>query len=193
MANRGAGGRPKRQIPFAEIFDRVGRGELVTDVCRGLGIPVGTFFRRVWQEPRLHAAYAEARGLQAHAFADEAVRVALDAGADARIEWKDGEPRAVFDGPHVQRARLIVDTLKWRCAKQLPQVYGEKVTLEGSEANPVRVAHAIELDEIAGRLSREEREVIMQLIERREQRKTRRRALEDRTIEGSAGEVPDEE
>ena len=36
----------------------------------------------------------------------------------------------MFDGHHVQRSKLIVDTIKWEVSKLLPKLYGDKITQE---------------------------------------------------------------
>ena len=104
------------------------------------------------------------------AWADLALKVAAEPNGDAVLVWEDGEPRAVFDRLHVMRATLLVNTLKWRAAKQLPHVFSDRLTVEGDPNNPLQVSHTVQLDEIAGQLTREERATIRQLMDRRESR-----------------------
>lgn len=75
------------------------------------------------------------------AWADLALKVAAETNGDAVLVWEDGEPRAVFNRLHVMRATLLVNTLKWRAAKQLPHVFGDRLTLAGDAENPMQVSH----------------------------------------------------
>ncbi len=61
--------------------------------------------------------YARARALQAHSEFDELKEV-------------EGELKAGKIDPHT--ARVLIDSIKWRLAKMLPRVYGERAHLEVS-------------------------------------------------------------
>ena len=45
-------------------------------------------------------------------------------------EFEASEPARTNDGHHVQRSKLIVDTIKWEVSKMLPKLYGDIITQE---------------------------------------------------------------
>ena len=71
--------------------------------------------------------YLEAKRISAHFLAEKALDEAYNAADDFYV---DDEGRPVFDGHHVQRSKLIIDTIKWEVSKMLPRIYGDKVTQE---------------------------------------------------------------
>ena len=71
--------------------------------------------------------YLESKRVAAHFLAEQALDEAYNAANDFYL---DDEGRLVFDGHHVQRSKLIVDTIKWTVAKMLPRIYGDKMTQE---------------------------------------------------------------
>lgn len=71
--------------------------------------------------------YLEAKRISAHFLAEKALDEAYNAADDFYL---DDEGRPIFDGNHVQRSKLIIDTIKWEVSKMLPRIYGDKVTQE---------------------------------------------------------------
>lgn len=71
--------------------------------------------------------YLESKRVAAHFLAERALEEAFNAANDYYLD-DDGRP--VFDGHHVQRSKLIVDTIKWEVSKMLPKLYGDKLTQE---------------------------------------------------------------
>jgi len=71
--------------------------------------------------------YLDAKRVAAHFLAEKALEEAFNATDDFYL---DDEGRPVFDGHHVQRSKLIVDTIKWEVSKMLPKLYGDKLTQE---------------------------------------------------------------
>jgi len=71
--------------------------------------------------------YIEAKRVAAHFLAERALEEAYN---DANDFYLDDSGKPVFDGHHVQRSKLIIDTIKWEASKMLPKLYGEKVTQE---------------------------------------------------------------
>lgn len=69
------------------------------------------------------SVYAQAKLQRADYMAEEILEIADNAVNDF-MEDKDGNKR--FDGEHVQRSRLRIDTRKWLACKFAPKVYGEK-------------------------------------------------------------------
>ncbi len=70
-----------------------------------------------WSDESFVVNYARARALQAHREFDELKEV-------------EGELKAGKIDPHT--ARVLIDSIKWRLAKMLPRVYGERAHLEVS-------------------------------------------------------------
>ena len=77
----------------------------------------------------LHFAerYLNAKRVSAHFLAEKALEEAYNSANDFYLD-DDGRP--VFDGHHVQRSKLIIDTIKWEVGKMLPKLYGDKITQE---------------------------------------------------------------
>ena len=71
--------------------------------------------------PGLSAQYACARDIGLDCQNDEALAIAKDPATP------------------VDRARLIVDTLKWRLGKMAPKRYGDRLELSGDAANPLQL------------------------------------------------------
>jgi len=65
--------------------------------------------------------------VSAHFLAEGALEEAYNSAEDFYLD-DDGRP--VFDGHHVQRSKLIIDTIKWEVGKMLPKLYGDKITQE---------------------------------------------------------------
>ena len=70
-----------------------------------------------WSSEAFVVNYARARALQAHREFDELKEV-------------EGELKAGKIDPHT--ARVLIDSIKWRLAKMLPRVYGERSHIEHS-------------------------------------------------------------
>jgi hypothetical protein len=47
--------------------------------------------------------------------------------------------KPVYLAEHVNRSRLIVDSLKWLMSKRLPKKYGDKLDIDGKLGGDVRV------------------------------------------------------
>ena len=114
----------------------------VEEICRRLR--AGESLLRISKDPKMpsqrtlsdwvarnHLGFAEkfleAKRISAHFLAEKALDEAYNAADDFYL---DDEGRPVFDGHHVQRSKLIIDTIKWEVSKMLPRIYGDKVTQE---------------------------------------------------------------
>ena len=110
---------------------------IITEILNGKGLPdilknnkdytnrlpsAVTFFNWMRDTPQLNEVYRYAREVQSHTLFDELLTIAKGTGnADTVV--------------HVQRDRLITDTMKFYIAKVLPKVYGEKIDVtSGGEA-----------------------------------------------------------
>ena len=114
----------------------------VNDICRRLR--GGESLLRISKDPKMpsqrtlsdwvaknHLGFAErylnAKRVSAHFLAETALEEAYNSANDFYLD-DDGRP--VFDGHHVQRSKLIIDTIKWEVGKMLPKLYGDKITQE---------------------------------------------------------------
>jgi len=84
-----------------------------------------TIYRWRWRYPEFSDKFAEAKRKQA----DFLVEELLDISDDGRNDWMDvqghdGNPGWKYNGEHVNRSRLRIDTRKWIASKVLPKVYG---------------------------------------------------------------------
>lgn len=127
------------------LCGRVSQGELVQDVAKELGVSRDTV--HAWSLlPEFSDIYARARDQQAHAIAEDALRIAdgYDVDATARVEAMaeavsslDQEDKVrVLDAMAavaVQRDRLRVDARKWLASKIAPRHYGEKLDLTSAD------------------------------------------------------------
>jgi len=93
---------------IAAIADRLAKGELVKEASEAEGISSQIVWKWTEADPSLGELYARARVNQAHALAEEAVRLADDESipADSR--------------------RVRVDTRKWFTSKIAPKLYGDE-------------------------------------------------------------------
>ncbi len=114
----------------------------VNDICRRLR--GGESLLRISKDPKMPSQrtlsdwvaknhfgfaerYLEAKRIAAHFLAEGALEEAYNSAEDFYLD-DDGRP--VFDGHHVQRSKLIIDTIKWEVGKMLPKLYGDKITQE---------------------------------------------------------------
>lgn len=73
--------------------------------------------------PQFAEQYVRAREAQADTLADEMLDIA-DNGVNDWVERQDGTLE--YNGDHVQRSRLRIDSRKWIASKMKPKVYGDK-------------------------------------------------------------------
>ena len=71
--------------------------------------------------------YLESKRIAAFLLAEQLMEVARDDSKDYFID-EHGTRRP--NHAHVQRAKLICDSIKWQVGKMLPKVYGDRTTLE---------------------------------------------------------------
>ncbi len=106
----------KQQRQFNKLCERIAKGESKVDICQDAHMP-GFSTVTAWlkgdETGDLQAAYALAREDQADHWADIILAEARSGGED-----------------DVQRARLIVDTMKWAASKLKPKVYGDRLDVK---------------------------------------------------------------
>ena len=110
----------------AWICARIARGQPVGIRRDGHSSPaMMTIQRWLEEEEDFRARYAAACELLADRLVAEMAAIADDASADFRPGDKDGQERA----PHretLARAKLRIETRRWRAAKLAPHKYGDK-------------------------------------------------------------------
>jgi hypothetical protein len=99
--------------------------------CEAVGVPIGTFIGWVGVDPALAESYARARETLIERMAAETLEI-----ADAPVGSTE---HGTTDSGAVQKQRLQIDTRKWMLAKLAPKRYGDKITLAGDEANPLKI------------------------------------------------------
>lgn len=139
-------GRPSNYTPeIADtICEAIARGGALYLLCdQEDGWPhEATVYRWLEKHEDFREKYARARERQADRNVDEIIAISDESGFDAYV--KDG--RAVIDSEAVNRARLRVDSRKWRASKLWPKKYGDKITQEqtGAGGGPIKHVHTIE-------------------------------------------------
>lgn len=99
-----------------EILDLVATGESVAAICRKDGMPhQASFYRWLAKDlDNICERYARARESQSEVYVQEMLDMALGSGLTA------GE---------INRARLIIDTMKWCASKLKPKKYSDNQQL----------------------------------------------------------------
>ncbi len=103
-----------------QICERISNGETLRAVCRGIKIAPSTVIEWTWKNKEFFEQYTRARQKQADAYAD----MILD---------------EAFNSIDPQIGRLRVDALKWVASKLAPKRYGDKVEVEQTGTQKVRV------------------------------------------------------
>ena len=100
-----------------------------------------TVYDWIVAEPDFAARIAHARDLGYDAIAEDTLRIADDASNDYMERLSEGEAAGYhFNGEHVQRSKLRIETRLKLLAKWSPKKYGDKVTNEhtGPDGGPIR-------------------------------------------------------
>lgn len=96
-------------------------------------IPEKTTINR-WRvrHPEFRIQYAQAKAQQLEFLTEDILEIADDATNDW-MEWHGKENDCLgwkFNGEHVQRSRVRIDTRKWLASKLAPKIYGDKLNQE---------------------------------------------------------------
>lgn len=133
MAQRKRGRPTKYTKALAnKICKHLAQGQTLRSICRMEGMPPESTVREWVVDDRngFAAQYARARDIGLDAMADELMDVADDARNDWMLREDPDNPGFNFNGEHVQRSRLRVDTRKWYLSKLAPKRYGDRTHLE---------------------------------------------------------------
>lgn len=90
------------------VLVRVAAGDTVRSVCKTLGIASGTVYSKAFNDPEFHRQLKAAREIGTHTLVDSIIEIA------------DDESRST------ERAKLVVDAIKWVAARLNRNDYGEK-------------------------------------------------------------------
>lgn len=123
------------------ICEQLADGKSLRTVCLADDMPDK---RSVFRWLRIHEEfshqYARAKEESADALSDEMLDIADDGSNDWMASSDGGQD---YNGDHVQRARLRIDTRKWIASKLKPKKYGDKLEVGGDPSNPIK--HAVEV------------------------------------------------
>ena len=125
------------------ICEQLIEGSSLRTICRDRAMPNRkTVFRWLAGNAVFRLQYAQARELQADTLFEDTLAIADDASNDWTLE-KEDEDGFRYNGDHVQRARLRIETRKWIASKLAPKKYGDvsKIALTGGDAGdlPARI------------------------------------------------------
>jgi hypothetical protein len=132
-------GRPSGYTPELGhlICKRLVEGETVRKLCLDEDMPPRqTIYDWLTRYPDFRANYTIAMELNADSWADLAQQIADDPAGDY-IE-KDG--KLIPNWENVQRSRLRVDTIKWRCRTISPRKYSDRIQMSGADEKPIQLA-----------------------------------------------------
>lgn len=115
-------GRPTKftQELADTICERMANGETMRSICREIDIPPSTVIEWTMNNKAFSEQYTQARHKQADSYAD----MILD---------------EAFNSHDAQIGRLRVDALKWVASKLAPKRYGDKVEVEQTGTQKIRV------------------------------------------------------
>jgi hypothetical protein len=118
-----------------QICERMVEGNTLKKICLEPDMPDrSTIFRWLAKHPEFLAHYKIAIELHADWWADYVQQIADDPSGDY-VETESGKLTANWE--NVQRSRLRVDTIKWRCAKLHPKKYSERYQMSGPNEQPL--------------------------------------------------------
>lgn len=134
-------GRPSDYTPEVAdtICQRLVDGESLRAICRDESMPcAATVFTWLDKHEDFRTKYARARDIQADLEFDDTKEIADDSDRDY-VETDNG-PR--FNPENVQRAKLRIETRRWRAEKLKPKKYGPKIeqTHQGPNGGPVMIS-----------------------------------------------------
>lgn len=133
----------KRKSAYSQSYDsgeRIRLAEQVLDListmgtvkaCKTAGVPVSTFTDWVKTEETWTTKYACARVDYIENMAQQVM--------DISDEKPGTNEKGSTDTGAVQHQRLRVDSRKWLLSKLAPKRYGERLTVAGDEAAPLKV------------------------------------------------------
>lgn len=117
-----------------EICSRLSTGQTLRQICRDEHMPSESTVRGWVVDDRrgFYAQYARARELCIESWADEIVEIAENGDNDWMTrETESGRIEKQYNGDHIQRSKLRVDSRRWLLSKMKPEKYGDRLELAG--------------------------------------------------------------
>ena len=112
-----------------KICDMIETGESVSKICRMKGMPEKkSVYRWLAKYPEFMEEYMAAKICGVEALVDQM----MDIANDSSMDFKEVNGKKTFDGDHVQRSRLRIDTIKWVSTKLVPRLYGDRTQVDVS-------------------------------------------------------------
>ena len=139
-----------RETVIEEIVQRISNGETLRAICREEGKPHWTvIYDWLKENPEFNLRFTRARDIGHDAIAEECLQIADDKLGD----WTLTDSGPTFDGDHVQRAKLKIETRLKLLAKWSPKKYGESTQLKHADADGNKLNLGSILNEISGATS----------------------------------------
>jgi hypothetical protein len=126
------------------ICERLIEGQSLRTICLDVSMPsAATVCKWLGRVPDFAEQYARAREAQADTLADEI----LDIADDGSNDWIERDGKIEYNGDHVQRSRLRVDSRKWIASKLKAKKYGDKTetTHVGDKERPIVMSRGDDL------------------------------------------------
>ncbi|MBI2801872.1 MAG: hypothetical protein HYX63_16615 [Gammaproteobacteria bacterium] len=124
-------GRPQTYMDtdIANLLQRMGsEGKPLLTLCKEAHIAYSTARKRINESNHLSALYA----------------VAIEEYADTRVQLLDEIALGAKTAVDVQRAKLRCDNIKWKIAKVIPKVYGDRIQNDPSGGLSITIHEAFE-------------------------------------------------
>lgn len=126
VKEKSKGGRTRKDTEAVKerICIGISNGELLTDLCKEVGIDRTSIYRWFKEDKEFYNRYAISREMRGDLFHEEIE------GYKKNIVGKELD---------YQTARVLIDTCKWQAAKFYPKMYGDKQHIEhsGNITNPL--------------------------------------------------------
>jgi predicted DNA-binding protein (UPF0251 family) len=131
--------KPRQRAPmvtitneqFEEITDLMVSGLSYTKACEQVGVNKGPMWSFIYRDPARQEQYARARFMQMSYKGNNV--------EDLGDETPDYGPDGKIDSGWVALQRFKFDVMRWQLSKELPKIYGDKVTQEisGIDGGPI--------------------------------------------------------
>lgn len=116
-----------------EFLRRIESGRSARDVSDDADMPDRkVIWEKLDTEEDFAQRYARACEARADAIFEECFDIADDGSNDWMGENDPDNPGYAFNGEHVQRSKLRIETRKWAVAKLAPKKYGEKLAVDAT-------------------------------------------------------------
>ena len=141
-----------------ELCAQLSEGRSLRSICETDEMPCkSTVFSWLRTNEEFRRQYEIAKQEAADSMADEILDIADDGTNDYMEKLTEGQaPSYAYNGEHVQRSRLRVDSRKWIASKLKPKKYGDRVAQEISGPDGGPIDHKWTVEHIEPRLPDED-------------------------------------